>query len=301
MAPGCSWHIRASELPRPGLKRVKLVRTPIPGTIKWIFLRRIGVREKLRLGPVGSLSEDTKENFPRRVRLYSWISLAAPGDVVVVVYALVALTVCGVVATAPDSLQTDTNADGISLLGVFTLITFSVQRFLEPLKAFLDVDALADVETDKFSASLGEAVSEIGDAHQASNSKILGSVAKMRSGVLGTVAENVIQGVSQQRRSGDPTSNGDHDEEMHSIRAEKALQTAKGYEVNVARIKATTSVVFWGIASCISMILSEAAGVGILHVTGLTKVSVPLDIIITGFAVGAGTKPLNDLLSKLEK
>lgn len=267
---------------------------------KFNFLRHQGVKERSKIRPVRSKYDDTKESFPRRALLYGWISRAAPGDVVVIVYSLVALTILGVIITAPDSLPCDTDVDGLSLLGVFSLITFSVERFLDPLKAFLDTDTLSYEEADKFSRSLSEVVDEVGGMPQSSRSQVLGTVAKMRNGVLGDVAEKIVQGVPE-RRSGDAQSRGLDDEDVHTARTEKALQTAKTSEINVARIKATTSVIFWGLASCISMILSEAAGVGIMHVTGLTNVSVPLDIVITGFAVGAGTKPLNSLLSQLER
>lgn len=232
--------------------------------------------------------------FPRRQQLYEWISTRPPGDVVFRVYALVTATGVGVFLTAPDELFPGANTDAASLLGVFILITFAVERFLEPLRSFLDLDGVQQEEMDKMSSKMGKAIAMLQKAAPELNKgDLVGAAAKLSPGILWGMAEQ-DEDVAMAETGGQTQKRKD----VAVVKA--ALVDAQISQVNLARVKMNTAVIFWGVASCVSMLLAEAAHVGILHVVGLEDVSVPLDLIVTGLAVGAGTKPINQLISKLE-
>lgn len=64
---------------------------------------------------------------------------------------------------------------------------------------------------------------------------------------------------------------------------------------------------FWAAASCISLIVCSILGLGLLQtVVDFSNQKVPgwfeaFDVVITGLAIGAGTKPLHDLIDSIQK
>jgi|GEM_PF-2684215 len=117
-----------------------------------------------------------------------------------------------------------------------------------------------------------------------------------------------------------------HVEKAHSGAA-GALARAAASQQQVDRLRASRAVVLWGLAAAISMVASGCLGFFLLR--SLTeqkpspasaaaatspggasvKTGFPspprdpnriLDLVITGLAVGAGTKPLHDLVSSLQ-
>jgi hypothetical protein len=64
---------------------------------------------------------------------------------------------------------------------------------------------------------------------------------------------------------------------------------------------------FWAAASCISLIVCAFLGLGLLQtVVEFSNKTVPgwfeaFDVVITGLAIGAGTKPLHDLIDSIQK
>lgn len=73
-------------------------------------------------------------------------------------------------------------------------------------------------------------------------------------------------------------------------------------ELNDARKK--TAVVTWGLASGLGFILAAALNITLLAVIAAEGSGQPpywVDLLVTGMVIGAGTKPLNDLVTQLEK
>jgi hypothetical protein len=76
--------------------------------------------------------------------------------------------------------------------------------------------------------------------------------------------------------------------------------TAQG-EVSDSRSK--TALVTWGVATGLACILSASLNVTLLHAMTVATGTHPpywVDLLVTGLVVGAGTKPLNDLWSRLQ-
>lgn len=85
-----------------------------------------------------------------------------------------------------------------------------------------------------------------------------------------------------------------------AITANDAELAAKQQTV-VDQIRKNKAVIAWGIASLLGMVLCGSLGVFILSAAGFAGVPEWADILISGLAVGSGTKPLHDLISNIQK
>ncbi|MGQ5263018.1 hypothetical protein ACTWLT_19990 [Micromonospora sp. ZYX-F-536] len=71
----------------------------------------------------------------------------------------------------------------------------------------------------------------------------------------------------------------------------------------VAQAKANRTIVAWGLASGLATVASSAGGFYVLHaVAGAdwNGMAVWVDAIVTGVMVGSGTKPLHDLVNRVQ-
>jgi hypothetical protein len=72
-------------------------------------------------------------------------------------------------------------------------------------------------------------------------------------------------------------------------------------------LKLERATYFWAVASVISLLVCGALGLGLIQsVAAFNGGEVPgwfqaMDVVITGLAIGAGTKPLHDLISAIQK
>ena len=87
---------------------------------------------------------------------------------------------------------------------------------------------------------------------------------------------------------------------IHKMNVQNKVKEARMVKVDLKRIRKNTQVAFWGLASVVAMILSHQSHIGLLHAVGLDPPDA-LDVIVTGLSVGAGTQPLNKVISALEK
>ena len=85
----------------------------------------------------------------------------------------------------------------------------------------------------------------------------------------------------------------------HGKAAGNLQQAADGQaEINEAR--ADSGIVTWAFATSFAMLGTSATGLFFLHAISIEGVSLWLDVLITGLAIGAGTKPLHDLIGYIE-
>ena len=85
----------------------------------------------------------------------------------------------------------------------------------------------------------------------------------------------------------------------HGLAAGNLQQAADG-QAEVNHYRSNSSVVTWAFATAFSILGTSATGLFFLHAIGIEGVSLWLDILITGLAIGAGTKPLHDLIGYIE-
>jgi hypothetical protein len=64
-------------------------------------------------------------------------------------------------------------------------------------------------------------------------------------------------------------------------------------------------MMLWGLATAVSTVVASAGGFNVLHMLAENAtwdgVPVWVDSLITGLVVGTGTKPLHDVISKVQK
>ena len=78
------------------------------------------------------------------------------------------------------------------------------------------------------------------------------------------------------------------------------LQKPTDDEAEAQKIEQQRAIVFWLATSFLAMMASAILGVFLLRTIGAATVPLWADIAITGLAVGAGTKPLHDLIKRIE-
>jgi hypothetical protein len=91
-----------------------------------------------------------------------------------------------------------------------------------------------------------------------------------------------------------------------------AIQKAAAAQAKLDQQRADRAVIFWAVATVLAMAVSAALGLYLLHAVGLPEGSWKggpfsaqglrrwVDLLVTGLAVGGGTKPLHDLISNLQ-
>jgi len=80
--------------------------------------------------------------------------------------------------------------------------------------------------------------------------------------------------------------------------------TVQQAQAAVDDARSKTALVTWGLASGLGFLLTAALNVTLLTSileAGSNRPWYFLDLLVTGFVIGAGTKPLNDLVTRLEK
>ncbi len=91
-----------------------------------------------------------------------------------------------------------------------------------------------------------------------------------------------------------------------------AIQQAADAQAMLDQRRADRAVIFWAVATVLAMAVSAALGLYLLHAVGLPEggwrggpfsaqgLRRWVDLLVTGLAVGGGTKPLHDLISNLQ-
>ncbi len=68
---------------------------------------------------------------------------------------------------------------------------------------------------------------------------------------------------------------------------------------HVAQFRSNATVVMWGVASFLGMLVAGSLGLLLLRTVGISKSPSWVDILVTGLAIGGGTKPLHDLIGNI--
>jgi hypothetical protein len=84
-----------------------------------------------------------------------------------------------------------------------------------------------------------------------------------------------------------------------------ATNAAAHYKAAVDRARAARGVIMWGLATGLSTILAAGAGFCLLRMIAANStwngIPIWVDALVTGLVVGSGTKPLHDLINRVQK
>ena len=86
---------------------------------------------------------------------------------------------------------------------------------------------------------------------------------------------------------------------------EEADNAVEDAELALARAQANRAIPLWAAASVLGLLVCAVLGLGLIEAVASQRPSSEFlrtaDVLLTGLAVGAGTKPLHDLISRIEK
>ena len=77
-------------------------------------------------------------------------------------------------------------------------------------------------------------------------------------------------------------------------------QRAAGAQARVNQVRRNASVVIWGLQAGIGAILAGMLGIFILRGIGASAVPPVIDIVVTGLAIGGGSKALHELIKSVQ-
>lgn len=89
----------------------------------------------------------------------------------------------------------------------------------------------------------------------------------------------------------------------NAVEKARATGTEKEEAEEKAKLNETrqdTKLITWAFATVFAILGTSSTGLFLMHAIGAEKVAPWLDILITGLAIGAGTKPLHDLIGYIE-
>lgn len=89
--------------------------------------------------------------------------------------------------------------------------------------------------------------------------------------------------------------------ETDPAKAQEELDNGAAEQADENRIEGNTKVVIWAIATFVAMLISGSTHLFFLDAVGASGVNPSLNILLTGLVIGGGTKPLHELIKKLEK
>ena len=91
---------------------------------------------------------------------------------------------------------------------------------------------------------------------------------------------------------------------LASTPADNATEIAVEYHLAVEMCRRLTAVVTWGVATGLAFLLCAQLNITLMQAVRANGSGAPpfwADLLVTGLVVGAGTKPLHDLVSNIER
>jgi hypothetical protein len=241
--------------------------------------------------------------------------------VVGVACAAVSLTV-GRSATIPAT--HDKPLDGLTIFAVFFVAALTIERLLEPLSNAMLPKAYKQRQAEDAKTDAGQ---EILQLHAARNdySRLVALCNEFQAGEIDAerarqelsdlsaynakeVLEAATKALDQAKANGpavDAAAKAALQRVVHAAvkppakeataKIETAAESAEA--LSVRELLRTTT--FWVIATCLGMIIAAMMKLYFLNTVGITAGSAWLEILATGLIIGAGTKPLHDLVQMM--
>jgi hypothetical protein len=174
-----------------------------------------------------------------------------------VVVAITALIAISTTTNFPYSPKPSVPVAGLTIFAVFFVAAQGIERLLEPIASFL-----GNTTRDALTQATAKAQTKVDSAH--------------------AVAAN------------GPT---DRAFVAASSEAQTALDAAAAAKAKHQTSQANRTVAFWAVASSVGIVAAALLKLYLLTVVGVAEPGRVLDVIATGLIVGAGTKPLHDLVT----
>jgi hypothetical protein len=96
----------------------------------------------------------------------------------------------------------------------------------------------------------------------------------------------------------------DRDRTLAGAQGDDMKDIAVEYQLRVEMYRRLTSIVTWGMATGLAFLLCAQLNITLMQAVSASGSAAPpfwADLLVTGLVVGAGTKPLHDLVSNIEQ
>jgi hypothetical protein len=176
----------------------------------------------------------------------------------VVFLAVAAAVVLGLTRNYPYSATATAPVAGLTIFAVYFVAAQAIERLLEPVASFF-----GQTPADDLDSATATAQSKVDEAH--------------------VVASASGSSSDQKREANDA--------------ATAALKEAATKKAKKASSQADRAIAFWALASAVGIAASAFLKLYLLTTVGVASPGRILDVIATGLIIGAGTKPLHDLVT----
>jgi NADPH:quinone reductase-like Zn-dependent oxidoreductase len=160
--------------------------------------------------------------------------------------------------------------EGLTIFAVFFVAASAIERLIEPLTLFYGQDKKADLDAKAAKAKETVEAAYVAQAAYLSADDAGKTVAKSKFDEAKSVAQN-------------------------------ALVQAATAKAGANKITGNRAVVVWGAASAIGILGASMLKLYLLKQVGIASPPRPMELLATGLIIGAGTKPMHDLVKLIEK
>jgi hypothetical protein len=177
-------------------------------------------------------------------------------------------------------------APGVGVFAVLYVLAQAIERLLEPISPFLG-------------SIMGGAKVETGVPAQGTSTET-GVPAQDTSTARTNARRTVRKGASKKEKLivERNAALADAKNNPNDLAAKQACVAAQD---DLNQFRANASALAFGVAAFLAMLGAGYFGFLIFRLIGLTAPAVWIDLLVTGLAVGGGTKPLHDLIGNLKE
>jgi len=199
----------------------------------------------------------------------------------------------------PDIFQTV--AGYIPLAGVVAVST-ALERFLEPISSLLPPLSQSGTKDDRAAATRAkDAATRAMDQSEAAaknpqTDDATRAMLNQQATAALTSAHVHAKGLTAGQAM-DIAHAAAVDSQLSEATVAPMVQTAAD---KLAQLRADRTVFFWALASICGLVISGSFGFLLLQAISSKHVNQCLDLIVTGLVIGAGTKPLHDLITGIQ-
>ncbi len=277
------------------------------------------IRHRPAIGPLDT--PDVKGYSPDNSR-DRWAIAVGAIAVVAVACGVVSVTIAHH-AKAPTAHEKP--VEGLTIFAVFFVAALTIERLLEPLSNAILHKAEKQQQVDEAKTDAGQAILKLandrkdyrrlvalGDDFKAGridtdqlHRELADLTAYDDQQVLKTAREAISQGGQKSSAATDTAINAALQRALYTAeeptaddataKVKRAAERAE--ELSVRELLRTTT--FWVIATCLGMVVAAVMKLYFLNTVGITAGAAWEEILATGLIIGAGTKPLHDLVQMM--
>lgn len=194
----------------------------------------------------------------------------------------------------------DKPVEGLTIFAVFFVAALGIERLLEPISRAIVAPAkeAKQVEAKAAARTWRHALDQVAISQErwalavrAADHSTVDAANDPTNNALGTAADNAAS------KANDAAIKVDTATATANAKADPAAQAAAQEET----ASFGGAVLLWTLATIISMFAAAKLNLYFLHTVGISSGAVWIEVLATGLIIGAGTKPLHDVVELISK